>query len=189
MKLHFEKEFKILLTKDQFIRLLKHFPQAVFKKQINTYYDTKDLFIRKHIGAMRIRETDDSFIFTLKEKTQNGAQEHECTVAENSAAVFQNSELTELLASFHIDQPITALTSLTTYRAVIELEHGELCFDYNEYNGKCDYELEYEFLRPHDGLSVFNEILSLVNLRYDKNCTAKIQRALSSIDEKADCYE
>ena len=45
MNLHFEKEFKILLSKEQFITLLKQFPQAVFKKQVNTYYDTADLTI------------------------------------------------------------------------------------------------------------------------------------------------
>ena len=41
MNLHFEKEFKILLNKEQFITLLNEYPQAEFKKQVNTYYDTK----------------------------------------------------------------------------------------------------------------------------------------------------
>lgn len=180
MNLHFEKEFKILLNKEQFITLLKYFPQAKFKKQINTYYDTKDMYILRHIGAMRIREVDNQFIFTLKQRHNEGAKEHECIVSENSTAVFESDNVRSLLSSFHICQPIAALTSLTTYRALIALENAELCFDYNEYNGICDYELEYEFLRPHDGFTVFNELLSKVDLKYERNCKAKIKRALLS---------
>lgn len=180
MKLHFEKEFKILLTKEQFVTLLKQYPQAQFKKQVNTYYDTEDLFIRKQIGAMRIREIDHHFIFTLKQRHQDGAQEFECEVNENSLKAFDSEELRSLFASLHIDHAIIELTTLTTYRALIPLPDGELCFDYNEYNGICDFELEYEFLHDHDGLTVFNDILKPVNLRYKKNCMAKIQRALIS---------
>lgn len=185
MKQHFEKEFKILLSKEQFTALLKQFPQAEFKKQINTYYDTEDFRIRKKVGAMRIREIDHHFIFTLKQRCQDGAQEHECMVTENSPAVFESEELHSLLTSLDIDQPIIKIASLTTYRALIRLTDAELCFDYNEYNGKADYEIEYEFLRPHDGLTVFNQLLATVDAKYEKNCMAKIKRAILSRDKDA----
>ncbi len=184
MNLHFEKEFKILLNKDQFITLLKQYPKAEFKKQVNTYYDTKDFYIRNHIGAMRIREIDHQFIFTLKHRCQDGVQEYEVNVSENSTTVFETEEISSLLNSLHIDQPITKIASLTTYRALIPLGDAELCFDYSEYNGMCDFEIEYEYLRPHDGLAVFNEILAVVNVRYEKNCKAKIQRALESCKDQ-----
>lgn len=180
MNLHFEKEFKILLDKDKFITLLNYYPQAEFKKQVNTYYDTEDMYIRKHIGAMRIREIDNQYIFTLKQRCENGVQEHECIVSYNSLEAFQNEQIQTLFTSFDIDQPIRKLASLTTYRAMVVLDNAELCFDYNEYNGICDYEIEYEYLRPHDGLSAFNKILALVDLNYEKNCMAKIRRALVS---------
>lgn len=178
MNLHFEKEFKILLNKEQFITLLNEYPQAEFKKQVNTYYDTKDFYIRNHIGAMRIREINHHFIFTLKHRYQDGVQEYEVNVSKNSPAVFETEEISSLLKSLHINQPIIEIASLTTYRALIPLTDAELCFDYSEYNGTCDFEIEYEYLRPHDGLSVFNEILAIVNVKYEKNCKAKIQRAL-----------
>lgn len=183
MNLHFEKEFKILLNKNQFVTLLKQFPQAEFKKQINTYYDTSDLHIRKHIGAMRIREIDDKFIFTLKQRCNgnDGVKEYECLVDKNALDVFKRDDMQALLKSFLITQPIIELASLTTYRALIRLENAELCFDYNEYNGTSDYELEYEFIREHDGLSVFNQLLASVGLKYENNCMAKIQRALESV--------
>lgn len=182
MNLHFEKEFKILLSKEQFITLLKQFPQAEFKKQVNTYYDTADMYIRQHIGAMRIREIDHQFIFTLKQRCfdKDGVNEHECLVSENTSAVFEGDALMSLMNYFQITPPIIEIASLTTYRAVVPLDHAELCFDYNEYNGLCDYELEYEYLQEHDGLTVFNDLLSLVNLKYEGNCMAKIQRAMAS---------
>ena len=180
MNLHFEKVFTILLSKEQFITLLKQFPQAVFKKQVNTYYDTADMYIRQHIGAMRIREFDNRFIFTLKQRCadKDGVNEHECFVSENTPAVFESEQVQTLMKSFKITQPIIEIASLTTYRATVPLDYAELCLDYNEYNGICDYELEYEYLQEHDGLTVFNKILSLVNLKYESNCMSKIQRAM-----------
>lgn len=185
MNQHFEKEFKILLSKEQFTALLKQFPQAEFKKQINTYYDTADLLIRKQVGAMRIREIDNSFIFTLKQRCQDGAQEHECVVTENSPEAFKSGELHSLLTSLHIEQPIIKIASLTTYRALIQLTDAELCFDYNEYNGIVDYEIEYEFIRPHDGITAFNQLLSIIDVKYEKNCISKIQRAFLSRNTNA----
>ena len=70
------------------------------------------------------------------------------------------------------------LGKCVTYRAVVELEKAELCFDINEYNGITDYEIEYEQTAEHDGISEFNKILSQVNLRYEKNCASKIKRTL-----------
>ena len=43
------------------------------------------------------------------------------------------------------------------------------------------YEIEYEYLREHDGISKFNEILAHVNLTYEKNCITKLGRMLNSL--------
>jgi len=180
MKLHIEKEYKILVSKEQFERLLQHYPQAVFHKQVNTYYDTEDMMIRKKYGAMRIREIDSTFIFTLKERCDHGVKEHECIVADNSLTALQTEEIKSLLQNLHIQQPIVEIAQLTTYRAVIPLTNAELCFDYSEYNNTCDYEIEYEYIKPHDGLSAFNQILSQISLTYEKNCPAKIKRAIKT---------
>ncbi len=180
MKLHIEKEYKILVSKDQFERLLQHYPQAVFQKQVNTYYDTENLLIRKKYGAMRIREIGSTFIFTLKERCDHGVKEHECIVTENSLKALQTEEIQGLLQALQIHQPIVKIAQLTTYRAVIPLENAELCFDYSEYNDTCDYEIEYEYTKPHDGLQAFNQILSSISLTYKNNCPAKIKRAIQT---------
>ena len=70
-----------------------------------------------------------------------------------------------------------------TKRAVVETENAELCFDISTYGSHTDYEIEYEYKQPHDGLSVFQKLLSHVQLVYEKNCTSKIQRALQAVEE------
>ena len=62
--------------------------------------------------------------------------------------------------------------------SVFESEFAELCFDINYYNDKIDYEIEYEYKANHDGFTLFNSILSSIDLPYTKNCKSKIQRAL-----------
>lgn len=181
MNKNIEKEYKILVTQEQFELLLKEYPEAVFRKQVNTYYDTKNFTIRKYHGAMRIREIEDTCIFTLKKHTAEGVLEYEMVVEENSIDIFNQDEIKELLTSLDIHDAIIPLTTLTTYRAMIDTGDAELCFDYNEYGTFKDYEIEYEYKKEHDGRSIFNTLLSKVNLHYEKNCPSKIQRALNQL--------
>lgn len=181
MNKNIEKEYKMLLTKEEFETLLNNFPQAVFKKQCNTYYDTKTHAIQKKKGAMRIREVDKKFIFTLKMHSEDGLLEFEKEVDENSLNVFKDIEIQNLLDKFHINGDLMKLTSLCTKRATIKTEFAEICFDISTYNGHTDYEIEYEYKKEHDGLTVFQNILKDINLTYTSNCKSKIQRALDSI--------
>ncbi|MCI9292122.1 MAG: CYTH domain-containing protein [Erysipelotrichaceae bacterium] len=179
MKMNIEKELKILVSKHQFETLLKKYPEAVFHKQINSYYDTPHYQVRKTYGAMRIRELDGQFIFTLKQHTNDGVIEHEMLVCKNSISVFKEGEIQQLLHQLHIEDEIHLIATLTTYRAVIDTGQAELCFDYNEYGDNYDYEIEYEYKTEHDGKNKFNEILLEIGLHYEKNCSSKIARALA----------
>lgn len=181
MKMHIEKEYKILVSKHQFETLLKKYPEAVFHKQINSYYDTSSCQVRQQVGAMRIRELNGQFIFTLKQHTDDGVLEHEMIVHENSVSVFKEGEVQQLLHSLHIEDEIQMIATLTTYRAVIDTGKAELCFDYNEYGNTSDYEIEYEYKMEHDGKTELNKILKTIGLHYEKNCASKIARALAEV--------
>jgi len=181
MKPNIEKEYKILVTQEQFEKLLQDYPQAIFHKQMNTYYDTKDHAIRKAHCAMRIREVDQIYLFTLKKHTKEGVMEYETKVAENDPVIFKQPEIKALLDEISIKDPIQKITTLTTYRAVIDTGNAELCFDYNEYGNRKDFEIEYEYKKDHDGKTAFNQILSSVGLVYHKNCTSKIKRAFQTL--------
>ena len=68
-----------------------------------------------------------------------------------------------------------------TKRAVVETENAELCFDISTYGNHTDYEIEYEYKKEHDGLSIFQDIMKQINVVYEKNCISKIQRAINSL--------
>lgn len=42
-------------------------------------------------------------------------------------------------------------------------------------------EIEYEYKKEHDGLSIFQDIMKQINVVYEKNCISKIQRAINSL--------
>lgn len=181
MNKNIEKEYKILVSKEQFQTLLNEYPKAVFKEQINTYYDSVDFMIREAHGAMRIRYIDNAYIFTLKMHSSKGLLEFEKEVEQNDSSIFQASEIKSLLDSYHLTGPFQQITELKTQRAMIETEFAELCFDISEYNGHKDYEIEYEYKKEHDGFTVFNHLLRKIHLTYTKNCDSKIKRAMDTI--------
>lgn len=181
MNENLEIEYKVLLTKEQFEQLASQYQDVHFIRQINTYYDTKDLQIRKHYGSMRIREKAGHFIFTLKKHTDDGLLEFEKEVPCNDVSAFDDSEIKQLFMDMGIHDPIVRLTSLTTDRAIIFNGYAEICLDHNFYNGKEDYEIEYEYKKDHDGKKMFQEILDIIHVQYEHNCVSKSKRALSSL--------
>lgn len=182
MKINIEKEYKLLVSKAEFYKLLAMYPNAVFKTQINTYYDTEFNDIRNAKGACRIRQMDNGiYIFTLKMHSNKGLLEFEKNVTGNDSSIFLDEEIVRILKDYDINGPVHKIASLRTKRAVIVSEDAELCFDINEYNGHHDFEIEYEYKREHDGLLVFNNILSTISQKYKENCDSKIKRALDSL--------
>ena len=182
MNKNIEKEFKVLLTKEQFDNLYKLYPGLQATRQVNTYYDTQDRQIQKAKGAMRIREKEDSFIFTLKmmDDHTDGLLEYECPVTGNDVTIFEQEDIKRLLHEYHIEGNIEVLTELTTYRSVYKTEFAELCFDISHYHNQTDYEIEYEYKKDHDGLSVFQALLDHIHVKYEHNCLSKIQRAIQA---------
>ena len=183
MNKHVEKEYKMLVNKEQFDKLCSLYENLNFITQTNTYYDTVNGDIQKKKGAMRIRERNGRFLFTLKMRQENldGLCECECEVSENSIHALQSEEIVQLLHEYQIEAAIIPLTTLVTKRAVVETENAELCFDISTYGNHTDYEIEYEWTKAHDGLTQFNQILAPIHLSYEKNCDSKIKRAMDAL--------
>lgn len=178
---HLETEYKLLVIKEQFECLSALYPNKTFIPQCNTYYDTKDMQLRQLKCAMRIREKENKFLFTLKTPDPDGHLEHECFVNENSIKVFDEPSIKKLLNELGIHDEIVMITNLKTTRAVVDTGIAELCFDINEYNGITDYEIEYELTADHNGIETFNKILAAAGLHYEENCPSKIARAMSQL--------
>lgn len=180
MKENIEIEYKILLSKEQFEKLASDYPQLVFITQVNTYYDTASHELRSKHCAMRIREKQGAFLFTLKSPSEQGLLEHEIAVQKNNPEVFNTPEIKALLNDLGVNDEVIAIAQCSTNRAVLLTDHAEICFDVNQYNGITDYEIEYEYINDHDGKPLFNELLSRIGMTYTVNCKSKIARAMES---------
>lgn len=175
-----EIEYKLLISHDEFEKLSSFFPKKTFIRQTNTYYDTRSEELKKQGCALRIREKEGKFLITLKTPAASGHHEYECYVDENNASVFKNCEIKNILDGLHLIDDFIETGQCVTDRAVFELDQAELCFDINFYNGITDYEIEYEQMTPHDGITEFNKILALINKTFIKNCDSKVKRTLNS---------
>lgn len=176
-----EKELKVLLSEDEYNKLESEYDFPIMIDQTNIYYDTPDQFIRNLPGAMRIRKIGDKTYFTLKiRKDPTSNYEYE---KETNSDDIHNQTDPEILgwikdAGIPMNQ-VVELGRSHTIRKMNKTEDAEICLDYTDFGKKHDYEIEYEFKRDHDGEKVFDEILSKVGKKFEKNCPSKIARALT----------
>ena len=187
-----EKEFKNLLTKEQYEAIAGDY-QSVFTKdvtQTNSYYDYEGL-LQQHKMALRIRivEGKETGEITLK-------------IPQSSLEVLEYTEVlpVDILNAYNHDKQFRLPTSLqetlenkgitlqtvnqtallTTHRLEGALSENEwLVLDESHYNGKVDYEMEMEVHSLEIGEPVFLGILAKYNI-IRRQAESKIKRALST---------
>lgn len=187
-----EKEFKNLLTKEQYEAIAGDY-QLVFTKdvtQTNSYYDYEGL-LQQHKMALRIRivEGKETGEITLK-------------IPQSSLEVLEYTEVlpVDILNAYNHDKQFTLPTSLlealedngitiqtvnqtallTTHRLEGALSENEwLVLDESHYNGKVDFEMEMEVRSLELGEPVFLGILAKYNI-LRRQAESKIKRALST---------
>ena len=187
-----EKEFKNLLTKEQYEAIAGDY-QSVFTKdvtQTNSYYDYEGL-LQRHKMALRIRivEGKETGEITLK-------------IPQSSLEVLEYTEVlpVDILNAYNHDKQFTLPTFLqetlenkgitlqtvnqtallTTHRLEGALSENEwLVLDESHYNGKVDYEMEMEVHSLEIGEPVFLGILAKYNI-IRRQAESKIKRALST---------
>ena len=170
-----ETELKMILTREQFNRLVALYQPIEFVKQVNTYYKNNN---STHY-AFRIREKDGTTLFTLKQKTAEGVMEYEKIL---TTPIQEDTDVVRTLGDFDIFPPYEILGTLTTYRAMYCDGLAELCFDINLYNGKMDYEVEYEVKKEHDHEAAFRSILDKAGITYVPNKRSKYKRFADSVN-------
>ena len=171
-KAHIEKEYKILISQEDYENILKYLPLEP-KTQINYYYK-----VDNPKTTIRFRQIGKELYFTLKERVKDCHNEYEFKVRRRD---FEDPKIQELLTKFNITEHVY-LGSLTTSRATLDMAYGQFCLDKSEYLGKTDYEIEYEF---YDGEDVddheFNDLLDLLHLTYTKQAKTKYARFLEAL--------
>ena len=189
-----EKEFKNLLTKEQYEAIAGDY-QSVFTKDItqtNSYYDYEGL-LQQHKMALRIR-------IRIVEGKETG--EITLKIPQSSLEVLEYTEVlpVDILNAYNHDKQFTLPTSLlealenkgitlqtvnqtallTTHRLEGALSENEwLVLDESHYNGKVDYEMEMEVRSLELGEPVFLGILEKYKIER-RQAESKIKRALST---------
>lgn len=187
-----EKEFKNLLTKEQYEAIAGDY-QSVFTKdvtQTNSYYDYEGL-LQQNKMALRIRivEGKETGEITLK-------------IPQSSLEVLEYTEVlpVDILNAYNHDKQFALPTSLqetlenkgitlqtvnqtallTTHRLEGALSENEwLVLDESHYNGKVDYETEMEVRSLELGEPVFLGILEKYKIER-RQAESKIKRVLST---------
>ncbi|HFI0255443.1 TPA: CYTH domain-containing protein [Streptococcus suis] len=186
-KVHLEIEYKTLLTKSEYKRLLPEFEDTEPIQQTNYYIDTQKLDMKNNRFSLRVRTLIDKAELTLKIPQKVGNQEY------NQSLTLSEAE--SLLADFQLpagqifdiiskeDIPINQLKvwgQLTTKRYEKQTSIGLMALDENTYNGNIDYELEVEVLNSEEGKIAFDYYLKKRSIQF-KYASSKVARTAASI--------
>lgn len=141
MNRQLEIEYKTLVTREQFHRLMDFFPFNASKKQKNTYFDTKDSQLQKQHWMVRIREVGQTFIFTAKFPVELGHDEVEF---ELTSFDIDDSRILALLEHHQITGKLYPIGTTTTIRSMYCDSFGCWCLDQTFFDNTMDFEIEYE---------------------------------------------
>lgn len=179
MKTNLEIEFKTLLNKQEYVRILAHFSHATCINQTNFYYQSTTL-LNKKIAA-RIRQIDQSYELTFKIKQAKGKLEVNFEVPSNSVEHFNRPDVQQFLMDHNFSSHWNYIGELHTTRYVVQEEFGELCIDHNIYLHHEDFELEYEVKNEYMNLAYqrFTDILNQFSIKNIK-AKAKFHRFILS---------
>lgn len=196
-----ENEFKIMLNKAQYEKLLEKFDFKTIV-QVNHYYDTDDLQMSERHITVRVRELDGKFFFQMKLPTEHKQQaDKQYIPSTDSPTAVSRVELSkeldrlpEIFAGFVLTSfsgvecpEVRHIGTLKTTRSIREFDGGELDLDRSEYFDKTDYELEIEYTDEQAARKVLSEISEMLGLSANSQaCTGKIRRFLEEYKKHKD---
>ncbi len=175
-----EIEFKSLLTREEFERLIEKFDQKdKFVKQYNYYFDTEDEFILKSESAFRIRLKNDKYKMTYKsKKTANSVIEKSVDLTYEQAMYYLERGYSGGLIDIKLPD-LYHCNTLMTERASFKIDGGVIFIDKNYYSNVIDYEIEFECFDEITGKNLFMKFLE-ENSVIIKESKPKMVRALSA---------
>ncbi|MBY7143118.1 CYTH domain-containing protein [Virgibacillus sp. NKC19-3] len=183
-----EIEYKNMLTKDEFDRLLYHLPFPEYSQtQTNYYFETTDFALKKNGCALRIREKNGVYQLTLKEPHKDGLLEtHDSLTKEEvrnwmQGNIIAKTHTTKQLKNKSIStQNLHYYGRLTTKRHELKNANIVIVLDYSTFNGKEDYELEVEATSQEIGIQAFESLLKEHDIQ-QRDTPNKIERFFQTI--------
>ncbi|MBC1377157.1 CYTH domain-containing protein [Listeria innocua] len=163
-----EIEFRNLLTKDEYDRLIEDFriKEDDFFEQTNFYLDTADFGLKERNSALRIRKLETQYQLTLKTPEARGLMETtQILAADQATAITDGANIPvgpvrDTLKEIGINhEDLQVFGSLKTIRAEKDYKKGLLVFDKNFYGSISDFDLEYEVSDYDKGKEIFDKLL------------------------------
>ena len=174
-----ENEFKIMLTSEQYEKLLLLYDWDKTVVQTNHYYDTDNLMLSDMHITCRVREIDGAYFLQMKFPAAQTYSRVELEKPLNA--------LPETIAADKMPKPdgsgslpdVKRLGALTTTRSVKRFDGAEIDLDKSEYFGKTDFELEIEFTDEAAARGLLAGITEKLDIQPNSEvCTGKIRRFL-----------
>ncbi|MEJ6527233.1 CYTH domain-containing protein [Exiguobacterium sp. USCH10] len=168
-----EIEFKSMLTKDEYEKLIQAYKlEDRVRWQANDYFDTPTFQLKKQGAALRIREKKHGQVLTLKQPNEVGLLETHAAITEEEAedlfkyGIIHDDQMKQALAPFQLNAALEHLGRLETNRAERQTEDGLLVLDESHYLETTDYEIEFEVTNEEAGKRAFERLLAEHGLPY-----------------------
>ena len=185
MNENIELEYKVLVSDEQFSRLMEAYPPEETVIQINHYFDDSEFSNLNRHRVIRIREFPDSYEFTMKYYDESHDL-HEISKPMSDRNLSADPELCSFLNDCSVNpDSLKEFACLRTERRIHRDGYGELCFDRNTYADTEDLEIEYEMIYPCDDFyERFLEIIKKADIEYQPSKPKIMRCYLHSVAQK-----
>ncbi|XJS11346.1 CYTH domain-containing protein [Aerococcaceae bacterium WGS1372] len=190
-----EREFKTLLTKEQYQQLINYFQLNAEKAiiQTNHYYDTDDSQFKSIKSALRLRIfQDQTSEWTIKQQlneidslelTQHNPEPLSTIPIYITPTLIHAKEMQDFINKQNIHWlSIQPTQSFKTTRYYIESDEGLYALDATDFSHHSDFELELESDDIERGFTQFSALLERFNISYQQSET-KLARAFAYSDK------
>ena len=178
-----EQEVKILLTEDEFERVLNRFSWEETTQQINYYYMDPEGKLSAERVNVRVRQKNGGYTLQVKNLVKNvaGGPSVHNEVEKKIDSLPQVIDARTVKDMTGIDTSSAIMVGeLTTVRRVCRLgdkKNIEVCLDKSDYLGITDYELELEY--TGDELETVKQIVQALGLSTSQQPRGKLSRFYS----------
>ena len=189
-KVSMEYEARVMIGESEYLKIKEEYLNIgrICREftNINTYFDSPDLYLTHHHMVLRIREIDGlEKELTLKVKGEDG--DIEITHNIESEEEYQKL-LSGNISNLDIEKEISSrggdikslgvITTLTTERVEVEFDDHLLVIDKNFYNNKVDFNLEVESTSRELAKEYLEKVISKYGIAYKKDYISKSRRAI-----------
>ena len=183
-----EKEVKYLISESDYAKFVSlHSINPIV--QINYYFDTKDFWCYQNNITVRIRQKNDSYALTSKQKTKvslpyQHSIENNINLSQSMFEHYVSKGIEPNQLGLHIGSHLYYIGKLVTYRSKINLWQGVvLDIDKNQYNGIVDYEIELEF-EDYSQIDILEQFLAAQEIHVRKAKYSKFKRFVRNVVDK-----